>query len=194
MKKKVLKVGFDLDGVILYNPARIFRPVVAFIKNLFFDHQKPLRFYYPKTKIEKLLWRFFHFSSIFPSPGLREIKQLVKNRKMIAYLITARYSFLKDDLNYWVKKLRLQNYFKKIYYNAQDEQPHFFKEKMIKKLKLDIFVEDNWDIVGYLDKKLKNKKIFWIYNLLDKNINYRYKFSNLINALKTIQKKSINRQ
>lgn len=194
MKKKILKVGFDLDGVILYNPARIIRPLIAFIKTLFFNHKKPLTFYYPKTRLEKLFWKIFHYSSIFPSTGLKEIKKLVKKRKIEAYLITGRYSFLKDDLDYWIKKLKLNQYFKQIYYNVKDEQPHFFKEKIIKKLKLDIFVEDNWDIVAYLEKNLKKTKIFWIYNLLDKNINYRYKFANLINALKTLQKKSLNCQ
>jgi hypothetical protein len=184
---KVLRVGFDLDGVILYNPARIFRPMIALIKSLFFDHKKPLHFYYPKSKAEKFFWRFFHLSSIFPSPGLNEIKRLIRERKIKAYLVTARYSFLKKDLDFWIKKLKLKKYFSGIYYNQKDEQPHLFKEKMIKKLKLDIFVEDNWDIVDYLNKKLnKQTKIFWIYNLLDKKIRYKNKFSNLKEAIKKI--------
>jgi hypothetical protein len=185
--KKVLLVGFDLDGVILYNPARIFRPVIALTKSLFFDHKKPLRFYYPKSKVEKFFWRFFHLSSIFPSPGLTDIKRLIKEKKIKAYLITARYSFLKKDLDFWIKKLKLKKYFSGIYYNQKDEQPHLFKEKMIKKLKFDIFVEDNWDIVDYLNKKLnKQTKIFWIYNLLDKKIRYKNKFPNLKEAVKKI--------
>jgi cytochrome c len=63
---------------------------------------------------------------------------------------------------------------------------------MIKKLNLDIFVEDNWDIAKYLknqNSKLKTgkkTKIFWIYNLLDRNIKYRYKFSSLKEVIKKI--------
>jgi len=186
-KKKILRVGFDLDGVILYNPARILRPLIAFAKNIFFDHKKPLTFYYPNTKIEKIFWRIFHLSSILPSPGLNEIKKLVKEKKIKAYLITARYSFLKKDLDFWIKKLKLKKFFSGIYHNKNDEQPHLFKEKMIKKLKLDIFIEDNWDIVDYLNKKLnKQTKIFWIYNLLDKKIDYKNKFPNLKKAIKKI--------
>lgn len=187
-ENKVLRVGFDLDGVILYNPARIFRPLIALTKSLFFDHKKPLHFYYPKSKMEKFFWRFFHLSSIFPSPGLDQLEKLINDKKIKAYLITARYSFLKKDLDFWIKKLKLKKYFSGIYYNQKDEQPHLFKEKMIKKLKLDIFVEDNWDIVDYLNKKLnKNSKIFWIYNLLDRKINYHYKFPVLSQVVKKLR-------
>lgn len=194
MRKRILKVGFDLDGVILYNPIRITRPIIAFLKSIFFNHKKPLTFYYPKSKLEKFFWRLFHLSSLFPSPGTQNIKELVKQKKIKAYLITGRYSFLENDLQHWVKKLKLKRYFQGIYFNKNDEQPHFFKEKIIKKLKLDIFVEDNWDIVNYLKtqmtknktKKTKKTEIFWIYNLFDRKIKYRYKFPNLKTALKNL--------
>ncbi|GIW64652.1 MAG: hypothetical protein KatS3mg092_0585 [Patescibacteria group bacterium] len=65
----------------------------------------------------------------------------------------------------------------------KNQQPYDFKAQMIKKLNLDIFVEDNWDIVKKLKvKSQKSKvktKIFWICNLLDRNIKYQYKFKNL---------------
>jgi hypothetical protein len=58
---------------------------------------------------------------------------------------------------------------------------------MIKKLNLDIFVEDNWDIVKYL-KNIKKTKIFWIYNLLDKKIKYQYKFKSLKEVVSFLKK------
>lgn len=191
MKKKVLKVGFDLDGVILYNPIRVARPIIAFFKSIFFNHKKPLFFYYPKTKIEKLFWKILHLSSLFPAPGVNEIKKLVKEKKIKAYLITGRYSFLENDFQQWIKKLKLKNFFEGIYFNKNDLQPHLFKEKMIKKLNLDIYIEDNWDIVNYLQKTLANSnskktKIFWVYNLLDIRKKYQYKFSSLKTAFKKI--------
>lgn len=197
MKKKFLKVGFDFDGVILYNPIRIFRPIIAFIKSIFFNHKKPLTFYYPKTKIEKLCWRIFHLSSLFPSAGLKEIKKLVKEKKIKAYLITGRYSFLKKDLQKWIRSLKLRDFFSGIYYNQKDEQPHFFKEKIIKKLNLDIYIEDNWDIVNYLKNQMKNRKnrngkkikIFWIYNLFDRKIRYKNKYSSLSLIIREIKKR-----
>lgn len=40
MAKKPLKVGFDLDGVILYNPVRVLRPFSAFTSKLLFHKKK----------------------------------------------------------------------------------------------------------------------------------------------------------
>lgn len=187
MKKQPLKVGFDLDGVILYNPVRIMRPFVAIIKNIF-SKKKDLKFYYPKSKLEKLLWSLGHKSSIFVAPGLDEIKELVKEGKIAAYIITARYDFLKKDFQNWINKMDAQKYFKGIFHNANDEQPHLFKEKMVKKLDLDIFVEDNWDIVRHLSENTK-KKIFWIYNIFDKKIIYKDKLPHLKKVIDEIKTK-----
>jgi len=191
MKNKVLKVGFDLDGVLLYNPARIFRPIIYFIKKYILK-RKTNQFYYPKNKLEKLIWLFLHKSSLFPAPGVKEIKQLIKEKKIKAYVISARYESLKEDFLFWKKKIDPENLFSSWYYNEKNDQPHLYKEKMIKKLNLDIFVEDNWDIVKYLksqNSKLKTEKktkIFWIYNLLDRNIKYWHKFSSLKEVIKKI--------
>ena len=185
MANRLLSIGFDLDGVLLYNPARIVRPIISFIKNIFIK-KKGLSFYSPHTFWEKQLWRLFHKSSIFIAPGLDDIKKLIRTKKIKAYIITARYSYLKNDLKKWLKKMKINQSFSGIYYNQKDEQPHLFKEKMIRKLKLDLYIEDNWDIVKYLESKVKSQKlkVFWIFNLLDRNINYKYKFPSLKNVIK----------
>lgn len=183
MKKQILKVGFDLDGVLLYNPARIARPIISLIKR-FFIKKKNLRFYAPKTFFGKQLWRFFHKSSIFIAPGLEDVKKLIQTKKIKAYIITARYSYLKNDLEIWLKKMKINQYFSGIYYNQKDEQPHIFKERMIKKLGIDIFVEDNLDIVEYLNPEFK---VLWIYNIFDRNYIYKNKFSSLKKVIKYLQ-------
>ena len=193
MKNKVLKVGFDLDGVLLYNPARIFRPIIYFIKKYILKRNTN-QFYYPKNKLEQLIWLFLHKSSLFPAKGINEIKQLIKEKKIKAYVISARYESLKEDFLFWKKKIDPENLFSSWYYNEKNNQPHLYKEKMIKKLNLDIFVEDNWDIAKYLktqNSKLKTEKktkIFWIYNLLDRKIKYQYKFKSLKEVVSFLKK------
>jgi len=187
MKKQPLRIGFDLDGVLLYNPARIIRPIVALLKNIFL-HKKDLVFYYPQSSFFQWIWRLFHKSSIFIAPGLNDIKKLVKQHKIKAYIVTARYDFLGPELMHWVKKNKFDDIFSGIYYNSKNEQPHFFKEKMIKKLNLDIFVEDNWDIVNYLFSINKIKcRILWIYNIFDQGIQYPTKFPHLLKAIQIIK-------
>lgn len=188
MKKQPLRVGFDLDGVILYNPARIIRPLIAIAKKIFLK-KKELKFYYPKTNWEKFMWYLFHKSSIFVASGFDEIKEMAKKDQIEAYVITGRYSFLKKDFEKWIQKAGIQNVFRGHYYNKNDEQPHLFKEKMIKKLKLDLFVEDNWDIVKHLKDKLNQTKTIWIYNIFDRGINYKDKLPHLRRVAEELKKK-----
>ncbi|MFA6081520.1 MAG: hypothetical protein WC741_03885 [Patescibacteria group bacterium] len=186
--KKVLKVGFDLDGVILYNPIRFIRPIAKLfkpIKSLLLK-QNLDSFYFPKSKLEQFLFRLLHKTSFKPDSALFNIKQLVKNKRIKAYIVTGRYGFLKSDYETWLKKINAKKIFEKCYQNTDDLQPNKFKEKMIKKLDLDIYIEDNWDIVEKLKIKNKKLKIFWITNILDKNIPYQYKFRDLKSALENI--------
>jgi len=186
MTTKILKVGFDLDGVILYNPARVIRPIIAQVKKNFLQ-KKQLSFYYPKTKLEKYFWRVFHKSSIFIAPGFEEIINLTKNKKIQSYIVTARFNYLEQGFQQWLQKSQAKKYFHGCFHNVDDMQPHLFKEKMIKQLGLDIYVEDNWDIVQYLQKKFPQKKIYWIYNFCDRNNIYNNKFPNLKQVNKKIK-------
>lgn len=182
MKKKVVKIGFDLDGVLLYNPVRIFRFFITDfykkIKNKILKKNEEITFYIPQKSLEKFIWLILHKTSFMINPGYENIIKLTENKNVKLYLITGRFSFLKKDLDAWLKKIRAKKIFKEIYYNKNDEQPHQFKIKMIKKLNLDFYVEDNWDIV----KKLifcKKTKILWLTNIIDNKINYPLKFKNL---------------
>ena len=182
MKKQILKIGFDLDGVLLYNPARIIRPIMSFIKKNILKRDLN-KFYYPKNKIEKLIWWFLHKSSLWPAPGINEILSLIKQKKIQAYIVSARYELLESDFSRWHKIIDPNKLFSGYFYNNKNDQPQMFKEKMINKLKLNVFVEDNWDIINYLNLKLKIRnskiKIFWIYNLLDRNKPFPNKFPDL---------------
>ncbi|MGD9129723.1 MAG: hypothetical protein PVJ09_04520 [Candidatus Woesebacteria bacterium] len=191
-KKKVLKVGFDLDGVLLYNPARIIRPIISLLKKRKVVKRKGLQFYVPKNKFEEFIWYLFHKSSIFLAPGFKSIKKLSEKGLIEPYIITARFKHLKEDFIKWQKKMGAEKIFKNAFINEADEQPHLFKEKMIKELDLDIFVEDNWDIVNYLNRKFRKSKaktkIFWINNLFDRKIEHQHKFPSLSQVVKKIKK------
>lgn len=176
---EILRVGFDLDGVILYNPIRTLRPLASLLKFLkpYLFHEKSESFYFPNSPLEKFIWRQLHKTSFCVADGYQDVKKLSK--KVDTYLITSRYDFLKKDFNYWVKKLKAQSIFKSCYYNSANMQPNVFKQQMIKKLNLDYFVEDNWGIIKKLNGSLKKTKILWLSNFLDRNIDYKYKFFNL---------------
>lgn len=187
MNNKIIKVGLDFDGVVVYNPFRVVRAVISLLKRDVLGIKK-LKFWYPKRRWEQILWIVAHESSIFPAKGITLLEKYVKEGKIEAHLVTARYSFLDDHLFAWLKRYKLTHLFKTITLNKKDEQPHIFKEKMIEKYRLDFFIEDNWDIVRYLGQKSKTK-IYWIYNILDHFIAYPHKFPYLEKALEDIVKK-----
>lgn len=190
---KKIKVGLDFDGVVAYNPFRIVRPFIAYFKRNIFGVKK-IQFWYPRKRWQQIFWIILHESSIFPSKGVELLEKLVKEDVIEIHLITARYSFLDDHLNNWLKKYKIYSLFKTINTNKHNEQPHIFKEKMIEKCSLDFFIEDNWDIVKYLHTKQEtvgkeHTKIYWIYNLLDHFVEYPHKFPYLEKALEEIVKK-----
>src|SRR3989344_4447715 len=179
---KKLRIGFDFDGVIAYNPLRVFRlPVTLFQKYIL--GKKKTYFYLPKSGFGKWFWGLLHETSVFPATGIEDLKKLIRKGKIEAYIITGRYSFLEKSFHRWLKRHKLDNLFTGYYLNKADEQPHLFKEKIIQKLKLDMFIEDNWDIVRYLNSKFEirnskqfnNVEIHWIYNLLDRTKKYKNK-------------------
>jgi hypothetical protein len=189
MAKKALKVGFDLDGVILYNPARIIRPLVAAFKKQFLKKKK-VSFYVPQGKWEQLIWHWFHKSSLFIAPGFGDIEHLSKRNFIEPYIITARYNFLRHDFEQWIARMRARTYCVDCIHNAEDDQPHLYKEKMVRKFDLDVFVEDNLDIVRHLQKSFPNKDIIWIYNILDRNVDFPLKFPTLAKAMEYIKSKA----
>lgn len=190
-----LRVGFDLDGVLLYNPARVFRPVTIQLKKILKNKSakdETVKFYYPKSSLEKLIWKIVHWSSLFPVDGIEEIKKLAKDHKAEVFIVTSRYDCLKEDFQNWLKKMDIREYLVDAYHNKYDIQPHKFKEQKIKELDLDYFVEDNWDIVQHINKNT-NTKTLWISNLLDKHIDYELKFFSLADAITFIKKKADKR-
>lgn len=191
MKKDILKVGFDLDGVILYNPIRIFRPFASALKPLVFRKSNN-SFYFPRTKLEQIFWKLLHKTSFCVAPGMNLLKELIRTKKIQAYIITSRYSFLNEEFEGWMKVLNVKKHFTACYYNKTNLQPNEFKKMMIKKLKLDIFVEDNWGVVQKINHQ-NVTKIYWITNIFDQNIQYKYKFRNLREVLFSIRNRPDSR-
>lgn len=202
MARNIPRVGFDFDGVIAYNPLRVFRRPVMWLTGLVTNKKKDLHFPYPKSPVVKWLWERAHKTSFFPSRGFSHLRELLTRGDIEGYIITGRYAFLNDELYDWLKHNKIDGLFKRVYVNMADEQPHVFKERMVRELNLDYFVEDNWDIVKYLAISLprrqagkqsiansKRTEIHWIYNILDRFNPYPHKHPYLESFLREITRK-----
>ncbi|OGK74463.1 hypothetical protein A2459_00125 [Candidatus Roizmanbacteria bacterium RIFOXYC2_FULL_41_10] len=184
-KSAKIRVGFDFDGVVFYNVTRNLRPYIYFIKRYFLGIRKT-KFYLPKNPLMIKIAYLLHKSSYRPNTGFHEFLKLTNNPKYEIYIITARMSFMKEDIHELLKPYDVKG-IKQIIQNKSDQQPHLYKEKLIKKLKLNYFFDDNWDIVKYLSERT-SAKIIWVDNIIDGLfIKYHYRGRNLKKALKYLK-------
>lgn len=184
VKKKIV-VGFDFDGVIAYNPARLARFPISYIKRHVLGIKK-VSFFVPKTPLERSLWALGHETSMFPAKGASLLRTLTQNGTIEAHLVTARFGFLENHLLQFLDRWNLRSSFTTITLNTKEEQPHIYKERIVSTKKFDYYVEDNWDIVSHLRASHCKTQVHWIYNILDRNRAYPYKHAYLEEALRAI--------
>jgi hypothetical protein len=184
-RRKIIRVGLDFDGVMAYNPLRILRAPVKLFKKEILGVTK-LKFLIPHNFWQRALMRFYYAGSVWPSTGLELLKEKSKLKRYEFHIITGRFGSIDNNLCRWLKENGLEKLIKNLYVNKNDEQPHIFKQRTIEDLKLDYYIEDNLDVVDYLDKKSSTSTI-WIYNLIDKAFITRNGFPNLKQALEWIE-------
>lgn len=176
MTDQKIRVGFDMDGVLLYNPSRIFRPLISRSKQAHLLPRKEMEFYHPESRIEQWLWWLVHKTSFKPATGFTELEQLAQTGRLELHIVSARFACLRADTQQWLRLLNRQGIFASCNFNDQDEQPHLFKQRKLQELDLDYFVEDNWDVVAYLAAAQQRTQVWWLSNVLDQRIVYPHKF------------------
>lgn len=165
-----MNFGFDLDRVFVDYP-----PLVPpnLINWLYRDHvKKELHYRYPTNDLEKSFRKLTHHHLFRPKieDSVNFLKKFHTNHpKDKFFLITGRYSFLEKQTHQILDRYGLKKYFHEIHINLGDEQPHVFKEKVVKKFKIDTMVDDNLDLLLHLKKSSPKIMCFW-YN--PENISY----------------------
>lgn len=178
MNEKIIKIGLDLDGVIIDKPPIIPKSLLEWLVR---SHKsRRLAYRYPRFVLERALRWLTHHP--FFRPPIKENLELIKKFKRNSYqlyVISGRYSFLEGRTKQWLHHYHLENYFEGVFINLKNEQPHLFKEKKIKELDIDLFIDDDLPICEYLSPKFLDKKIVcferWGQKLGDK--------SSLLNSL-----------
>jgi glycosyltransferase involved in cell wall biosynthesis len=152
MKSKggIIKIGIDLDGVIIGKPPLIPRRLIEWLYRS--STNKKLSYRFPNTKVEVFI-RWLSHHPLFRPPikkNLKFIRELSKDKKYKLYAISSRYSFLQERTRQWFENYSLNGVFEQIFLNIKDEQPHLFKERVLKKLKPQMFIDDDLLTVEYL--------------------------------------------
>jgi hypothetical protein len=61
-----------------------------------------------------------------------------------------------------MKKQGFDKIFDGMYFNFQNKQPHEFKDEVLKKLNIDLYVDDDFYLLKYVADKNKKTKFFWL--------------------------------
>lgn len=159
-----MKIGIDFDKVFVSLPPLVPPSII----DMFYKKKTATLTYRMPGAIEKKIRALSH-STLFRHPLKENIESLIEISKKNPeiYLISSRFSFLKEQTDLWLRDQKIEKYFKKMYFNFEDKQPHIFKDEIIKKLGIDIFIDDDLDLLMYLNEK--NSKIK-LYFLTDKKI------------------------
>ena len=172
-----MKIGVDFDKIFVSPPPLIPPSVIE----MFYKKKNGSLSYRIPGAVEKRIRALSH--SPFLRKPIREnldYIQKISYKNPELYLISSRFSFLKNKTDVWFKKYGIGKYFKKAYFNYEDKQPHIFKDEMLKILHIDTFIDDDLDLLLYLSEHnpkikfyfLTNKKI--LPNRLPQNINQIY--------------------
>lgn len=168
-----MNIGFDLDKIFIDYP-----PLIpdALINRLYKQKSNGVLSYRIPKRAEQQLRIFTHHPLLRPPiiDNLRFAESLSETNNHKQYLISSRFSFLKDRTEVIIKKYNFDKIFDAMFFNFSDQQPHIFKNDVIKKMKIDLYVDDDLPLLEFLVGKNPEVKFFWLnkkrYKTLKKNL------------------------
>lgn len=156
-----MKIGFDLDRVFINTPPFVPSTVInKFYKKrdngiLLYRIPSQRQQFFLKTTHIPLLRQPIKENVVF-------LQNLSKEKKHQLYLISSRFKFLEPQTQQLIKKYAFDKIFDKLYFNYNNEQPHEFKNGILQKLNLDIYVDDDLSLVRYVAKGNPKTHFFWL--------------------------------
>lgn len=155
-----MKIGFDLDKVLIDYPP--FIPDTLIDKLYRKKANGTLEYRIPSTP-ERWLRKLSHLPPLRRpiAKNLLFLKELARKNNRL-YLISSRFQFLEPETTRLLKKHGLDRLFSGMYFNYHNKQPHEFKEQVLKKLRLDMYVDDDFYLLNYVAKKQSSAKLFWL--------------------------------
>ncbi len=155
-----MNIGFDLDKVLIGYPPFV-PPII--IDKLYKKRDNGILLYRIPSYPEQVFRRLTHLTILRPpiKKNLDFLKSIPKKDNRL-YLISSRFNFLKKRTNRVIKKNGLDKIFDELYFNFENKQPHEFKNEIIKKLKLDLYIDDDLSLINYVAKHNPQTKFFWL--------------------------------
>jgi hypothetical protein len=155
-----MNIGFDLDRIFINTPPFI---PASIIERLYKKKDNGILLYRIPKYPEQLFRKATHLP-FFRQPiqeNLEILKEISKEHHKL-YLISSRYKFLEDSTKNIIEKYHLDKIFEKMYFNFENQQPHTFKNDIISKLNLDLYIDDDLSLIKYVAKHNDKTKFYWL--------------------------------
>lgn len=164
-----MNLGFDFDKIFIDYPPLI---PAKLIDRLYKKTVGDKLWYRIPSKPEQMLRLFTHHPLFRPpiKDNFKFIRDLSKQKQHRHYLISSRFYFLKSVTEDLIEKYQLHRLFDDMQFNFENKQPHIFKEEIIKKLKIDRYVDDDLPLLNFLAPRNKKTKFFWLNKTMYKSI------------------------
>jgi len=147
-----MNIGFDLDKIFINFPPFVPSKIIDLFYKERTNHE--LKYRIP-SKAEQIIRIFSHHPLLrFP---------ITQNLNYLNNLALAN-----NNKYYLIKRYRLDKIFKAMYFNYENKQPHQFKNEVIGKLNLGMYVDDDLQLLEYLIDKNPKTKFFWLNNKISK--------------------------
>lgn len=154
-----MRIGFDLDKVFINTP-----PLVpnSIINKFYKKRDNGILLYRIPSRHEQLFRKVTHLPLLRRGikKNLEFLRSIPKSKHQL-YLISSRFKFLEPETMRLIKTYQLDTIFDEMYFNYDNRQPHEFKNDVLKKLKLDIFVDDDLSLVRHVAMGNPKTKFFW---------------------------------
>src|SRR5471030_2258708 len=128
-----MNIGFDLDKIFINHPPYISDKLVD---RLYKQKNKEDLLYRIPSKTEQL-FRLATHAKTFRRPmkeNLKFLAEITKKKDNKYFLVTGRFGFLKKKTEAFINKHNFDKIFDGMYFNYDNEQPHKFKDTVIKSL------------------------------------------------------------
>lgn len=157
-----MNIGFDLDKIFIDYPP--FLPA-ALIERLYRKKSNGELAYRIPSGIEQKIRQISHYHKLRPpiTNNINYMRTLVTtNKRHTYYLISSRFGFLDKQTKTVIEKYKIKELFKKSFFNNKNEQPHVFKDRMIKELDIALYVDDDLLLLKYLCVTNPKTQFYWL--------------------------------
>lgn len=155
-----MNIGFDLDKIFIDYPPFI---PDTLINRLYKKKSDRKLLYRIPNKPEQFLRKVSHWRFFRPmiKRNIAILNSLPKEQHKL-YLISSRFGFLEKMTQKLMRRQGFDKIFDGMYFNFSNKQPHIFKSEVIKRLNIDMYIDDDLPLLNFVAKQNKTTRFYWL--------------------------------